>query len=304
MSSNYLPLYTPLVGPMIGPVVGPPVLLAPSYSGYYPLVPQAAVTPSQATVGTGNESILRAGYYTPSPSPTASADRASVRVVLPADALLFVENRRFQQTGSERSFLTPPLEAKAEYDYTFRIEYMRQGEKVIREITVTLAAGRSVTVRFEEVTLGTPPPAAPRVSPEPSAGSLPTGLLKPITPETARATVGPSSSMAPLVPAPLAPTATRPASPTNPPTGPSAQPARITVKLPPGATLYIDGRKNERAELIREFTTPPIPFGQEYAYVMKAERLRNGIPESQTMKVPFRAGETQQVDFTIWPGGQ
>ena len=52
-----------------------------------------------------------------------------------------------------------------------------------------------------------------------------------------------------------------------------------------------------------EFTTPPLTQGAEYAYMMKAEISRNGQPESQTVKVTFRAGEIQTVDLTQWPTG-
>ena len=77
--------------------------------------------------------------------------------------------------------------------------------------------------------------------------------------------------------------------------------AKITVKLPAGATLFVDGKKNDRTELVREFNTPPLSPGQDYAYIMKAEMVRGGQPESQTMKVTFRAGEITFADFTNWP---
>ena len=34
---------------------------------------------------------------------------------------------------------------------------------------------------------------------------------------------------------------------------------------------------------------------------MKAERVRDGRPETQTQKVVFRAGEIVSVDFSAWP---
>lgn len=95
-------------------------------------------------------------------------------------------------------------------------------------------------------------------------------------------------------PAPAKPTAA-PKVPTIPSVGDRA---RITVKLPPGATLYVDGKKNDRTDPVREFNTPPLPAGQEFAYLMKAEIVRDGRPETTTTKVWFRAGDIVSVDLT------
>jgi uncharacterized protein (TIGR03000 family) len=72
----------------------------------------------------------------------------------------------------------------------------------------------------------------------------------------------------------------------------------ITVKLPPGATLYVDDRKSPSTSAVRQFSTPPLPVGREYAYLLRAEVVRNGQTETFTQKVPFRAGEKVEVDFT------
>jgi uncharacterized protein (TIGR03000 family) len=74
--------------------------------------------------------------------------------------------------------------------------------------------------------------------------------------------------------------------------------ATITVRLPAGATLYVDERKSSSTEAVRSFSTPPLPAGKEFAYLMKAEVLRDGRPEALIQKVPFRAGERITVDFT------
>ncbi len=81
----------------------------------------------------------------------------------------------------------------------------------------------------------------------------------------------------------------------------SLERATITVKLPTDTVLYVDGAKNSRTDTIREFSTPPLPTGTEFSYVMKAERMRNGQPETQTQTIHFRAGELVTVDFTTWP---
>jgi uncharacterized protein (TIGR03000 family) len=95
----------------------------------------------------------------------------------------------------------------------------------------------------------------------------------------------------PIKPAPVAPAGDGPGSP-------AGDRATITVKLPPGATLYVDDRKSPSAAPVRSFSTPPLPAGREFAYLIRAEVLRDGRPESFTQKVPFRAGERVEVDFT------
>ena len=60
----------------------------------------------------------------------------------------------------------------------------------------------------------------------------------------------------------------------------------------------MNGGKNERSELVREFTTPTLTPGKAYQYTMRAELTRNGLPEYQESKVDFRAGDALTVDFT------
>ncbi len=78
----------------------------------------------------------------------------------------------------------------------------------------------------------------------------------------------------------------------------SADQAKITVKLPAGATLFVNGAKNERSESVREFTTPKLKEGKKYNYTFKAEIVRNGLPEFEESKIEFQAGETLTVDFS------
>ena len=79
--------------------------------------------------------------------------------------------------------------------------------------------------------------------------------------------------------------------------------ARLTVKLPPGATLFVDGKKNEKPGDVREFTTPPLPAGKEFKYTLMVQVMRNGLPESLSEEVVFHAGEIVPVrDFTAMMG--
>jgi len=217
----------------------------------------------------------------PPPSGPGDASRATVVVRLPAEATLFAEGRKLNLSSDTRRFVSPPLPSGGDYTYNFRAEYARNGETISRTKSVSVRAGGQFTVDFDDTLSGRPAPLAPQQMPS----ILPT-----------------TSTQFPTVPAP---TAAAPVGVPNPVPGKASAPerAKITVKLSRGATLYVDGRKNDRTETVREFTTPPLAQGAEYAYILKAEISRNGQPESQTVKVTFRAGEIQTVDLTQWRTG-
>lgn len=194
---------------------------------------------------------------------SAGQSRASVTVRLPADAKLFAEGKELQLTGAERKFVSPPLPADQEFVYRFTAEVERNGDTVSVTKKVTVRAGGTAAVEFAD-------PVAARVAP-PAIPASSVGLERP-----AKATAEPPAA----------------------PAQPAAERATITVKAPPGATVYVDDRKTASTDPVRTFSTPALPAGREFAYVIKAELVRNGQPETLTQKVPFRAGERVTVDFT------
>ena len=208
--------------------------------------------------------------------PTA---RAAVVVKLPTDARLFADGRALNLTGAERKFVSPELPANQEFVYRFKAEYERDGETVSVTKKVPVRAGATVTVEFADLTAARPAgnAAGTATAAGPDKGLAPS--VKPAAPE-------PVKAEPPVKPAPDAPAP------------PGGDRATITVKLPPGATLYVDDRKSPSQEAVRSFATPPLPAGREFAYLIKAEVMRNGQPETLTQKVPFRAGERETVDFT------
>ena len=227
-----------------------------------PNVPFAVPAPAPGNVG------LRSapGAALASAGP---ASRATVLVKLPADARLIADGRTLTLTGSERQFVSPDLPIGQEFVYRFTAEYERAGETVSVTKKVPVRAGATATVEFTDLTAAKP--AAP------AAGTATaTGSDKGVAEPTARE---PVKAAPPVKPA-------------------AADRATITVKLPPGATLYVDDRRSPSLEPVRSFATPPLPAGREFAYIIKAEVTRNGQPETLTQKVPFRAGERVVVDFT------
>ena len=234
----------------------------------FPNIPYAVPDPAPAT---GLRPAAHTNNTLASNTPTA---RASVVVRLPADARLLADGRALNLTGAERKFVSPELPTGQEFVYKFTAEYERDGETVSVTKKVTVRAGLTVSVAFSDLTAAkSENTVGTTTSTAPNKGTVPT--------------VQEPTKAAP----PVKPVIDAPA-----PAG--GDRATITVKLPAGATLFVDDRRSPSKEPVRSFSTPPLPSGREFAYVIKAEVVRNGQPETLTQKVPFRAGERVVVDFT------
>jgi len=239
--------------------------------------------PPEAAPGTNPQNTgLRPAVYNTSAlvSNSNPGARATVVVRLPQDARLFVDTKQLALTGAERKFVSPELPGGQEFAYRFRVEYERDGETVSVTKKVPVKAGAAVAVEFADLTAKT--------FPEKNAGGPGTGGNEPktvaATPASNPATTGLVTSVSPVAPAV--------------PTSPASDRATITVKMPAGASLYVDDRKSPSNEAVRQFSTPPLPGGREFAYLIRAEIVRNGQTETFTQKVPFRAGERVEVDFS------
>lgn len=245
-------------------------------SGPEPTIPYA---PPEAAPGT-NLNALRATSSTGnsalvSNNATDSA-RATVIIRLPADARLFADDRALSLKGAERKFVTPALPASQDFTYRFRVEYERDDETVSVTRKVSVRAGATVAIEFSDLTAR----AAAGRGPSVGVGSV---VVVPASMPAAKPAISESASAA---------------SPPSSPVSAHVDRATITVKLPPGTALYVDNRKSPSNDPVRQFTTPPLPAGRDFAYLMKAEIVRNGQTETFTQKVPFRAGERVEVDFS------
>jgi uncharacterized protein (TIGR03000 family) len=113
-SYNYA--YTPGLTAYVPPVV------TPSYY-YDPVVPTLTPTPAPENV-------------------------ARLRVLLPADAALWIDGAPTTLTGAERLFVSPPLSAGVSYAYELRARWSEGGRVVERERRVPVRAGDLTTVDF------------------------------------------------------------------------------------------------------------------------------------------------------------
>ncbi len=74
-------------------------------------------------------------------------------------------------------------------------------------------------------------------------------------------------------------------------------PARVTVLLPSEARLYVDDVLCDLTSDTRSFDTPPLPFGRDYYYVLRAVIERGGRTVEVSKRVGLRAGKRSIVDF-------
>ena len=268
-------------------------MVYPGYPAPFPAPPSTAPAPTipyavPETAPAFNPANTGYKPYASSSKVTSGSagTRATVIIRLPSDARLYAENRPLNLTGTERKFVTPELPAGQDYVYKFRVEYDRGGETLSVTRKVVVRPGMAFSVEFTDMTA--------KLAPEKNAGSGGASVAATTTSNVSPG-VAPSATptASPAVPAVTVPASSVPATP-----APAVERAFIRVKLPPGATLYVDDLRNPSLEPVRQFTTPPLPAGKEYAYLMKAEVLRNGRMETLTQRVPFRAGERVDVDFT------
>jgi uncharacterized protein (TIGR03000 family) len=86
--------------------------------------------------------------------PAASlATPAKVLVSLPADATLSIDGHATTSTTAQRTFVSPALEAGKDYQYTLKVEMVRDGKSVTESKTVVVRAGETTEVSFDTLTV-------------------------------------------------------------------------------------------------------------------------------------------------------
>lgn len=87
----------------------------------------------------------------PEVAPTAeppAPPQASINVTVPADAVVFVNDRPTTSTGANRNYISRGLSYGRTYAYQIRVEFERNGEKVVENKVVRLQAGQSEQLNF------------------------------------------------------------------------------------------------------------------------------------------------------------
>jgi len=77
--------------------------------------------------------------------------------------------------------------------------------------------------------------------------------------------------------------------------GAAMSPGSVCVTLPADAKLLFNGTAADGSGTTRTFGTPPLAPGQEYAYDLTAEVVRDGRVQTVTERVTVRAGAETKV---------
>ena len=78
---------------------------------------------------------------------------AKVLVSLPADATLSIDGHATTSTTAQRTFVSPALEAGKDYQYTIKVEMVREGKTISESKNVTVRAGETTEVSFDSLTV-------------------------------------------------------------------------------------------------------------------------------------------------------
>ena len=71
---------------------------------------------------------------------------ATLIVSLPADAKLVIDETTTTSTSTERTFVTPTLNPNTDYNYTLKVEVVRNGKTIQAEEQVIVRAGEETRV--------------------------------------------------------------------------------------------------------------------------------------------------------------
>jgi uncharacterized protein (TIGR03000 family) len=80
--------------------------------------------------------------------------------------------------------------------------------------------------------------------------------------------------------------------------------ARVTVKLPSDARLYVDNVLCPLTSTTRSFDTPALDVGRKFYYTLKAEVVRDGVMQTKDKRVVVEAGKEVTVEFAELPSVQ
>jgi uncharacterized protein (TIGR03000 family) len=141
-----------------------------SYSPYYSALQTSIPQPGEYYGSAGPENYYRSSasggyygstgtddYYRTSTSESSRKRPVRVNLRLPSDAKVWLEGSQTNQTGTNRSFESPPLAFGPEYAYQIRIQWKQDGKDVTQTRQIKVHAGDVINL-----TLGSPEVALTR----------------------------------------------------------------------------------------------------------------------------------------------
>jgi uncharacterized protein (TIGR03000 family) len=69
------------------------------------------------------------------------------------------------------------------------------------------------------------------------------------------------------------------------------------VRVPDDAEVWFDDVRTAQTGPVRQFVTPRLEPGEEYAYEIRARWLENGRSVTRTRRIVIQAGRNVRVDF-------
>jgi uncharacterized protein (TIGR03000 family) len=85
----------------------------------------------------------------PVEEPTPAEGAGVLKVIVPADATVFVNDRATKSTGTERQFVSRGLRGDRQYSYRVRVEFEQDGKPVTKTAAATLTAGSNKLLAFD-----------------------------------------------------------------------------------------------------------------------------------------------------------
>ena len=125
---------------------------APNYSSYVPSYSSNSYVPSTTYVDPGVaraqvDSSRESLYY----APESTDNVATLRILVPTDAKVWVGGMETTKRGPERDFASPVLTPGKGYTYEVKARWMQAGEPVEQTRRVKVMANQTTTVDFGQV---------------------------------------------------------------------------------------------------------------------------------------------------------
>jgi uncharacterized protein (TIGR03000 family) len=102
--------------------------------------------------GFSSTPIYRSSYYSggdyQEEETVPVGERANITLKVPADAEVWFNNRKTQQTGKERQYVTPPLEAGYTYSYQLWASWTENGKTITRTRDISVSPGENIMVEI------------------------------------------------------------------------------------------------------------------------------------------------------------
>ena len=118
---------------------------APSYSGYNYVPATRYIDPGYPGIALAPADSSRESLYY---APEATDNTAHLRILVPADAKLWVGGMQTEKLGIEHDFNSPALTPGKSYTYEVKARWMQAGQPVERTRKVKVMANRTTTIDF------------------------------------------------------------------------------------------------------------------------------------------------------------